>query len=366
MKRKTDTMIMLTVAVICFGFTFFVSNGNIRNTTALYNIVFLGILVALYTVAINVGFKRVHRLTDHFLICIDTINQSRDDRSLSITDRVKLLYGFEPIDNKLVSFLSDLKNSQSGICDIDDYINEDEIGTIIRKWFLDLVPDVMTSLGILGTFVGLVWCMKSFDTSNFEIMTNSVSSLVEGIKVAFLTSIYGLVMSIAFSYSINKSYAKLMDTMQEFLDRFHADVIPPAERDAQDKMVHTQKGQYEALKAISMEFTNQMSSGLTTSIAPTLQRIDQALDGALRDISENQSMFLQEVGENYRKMGNNSDANERIVQMMQEVFNRNEDMMESQREFFKELLVQQNSIIEELKGSKKGITSDTDLENSES
>lgn len=210
----------------------------------------------------------------------------------------------------------------------------------------------MTSMGILGTFVGLVWGMKSFDTSSFEIMTSSVSSLVEGIKVAFLTSIYGLVMSIAFSYSMNKSYAKLMDTMQEFLDRFHADVIPPAERDAQDKMVHTQKGQYEALKAISMEFTNQMSSGLTTSIAPTLQRIDQALDGALRDISENQSMFLQEVGENYRKMGNNSDANERIVQMMQEVFNRNEDMMESQKEFFKELLVQQNNIIEELRESK--------------
>jgi hypothetical protein len=127
------------------------------------------------------------------------IKQSKDDRSLDITDRVKLLYGFEPIDNKLASFLSDLKNSQSGLCDIDDYVNEDEVGTIIRKWFLDLVPDVMTSLGILGTFVGLVWGMKSFDTSSFDVMTNSVSSLVEGIKVAFLTSIYGLVMSIAFS-----------------------------------------------------------------------------------------------------------------------------------------------------------------------
>ena len=44
--------------------------------------------------------------------------------------------------------------------------------------------------------------------------------------------------------------------------------------------------------------------------------------------------------------------NERIVQMMQEVFNRNEDMMESQRAFFKELLVQQNNIIEEIRESK--------------
>lgn len=353
MKRKADTLIMLSVAVVCFGFTYFVSNGNIRNTTTIYNLIFLGIIIVLYSIAISVGFKRIHRLTDHFLICIDVIKQSKNDMSLDITDRVKLLYGFEPIDIKLASFLSDLKNSQSGICDIDDYVNEDEVGTVIRKWFLDLVPDVMTSLGILGTFVGLVWGMKSFDTSNFDVMTSSVSSLMEGIKVAFLTSIYGLVMSIAFSYSMNKAYAKLMDTMQNFVDRFHADVIPPAERDAQDKMVHTQKGQYEALKAISMEFSSQMSSGLTSSIAPTLQRIDQALDGALRDISENQSMFLQEVGENYRKMGNSSEANERIVQMMQEVFNRNEDMMEAQRSFFEELLVKQNEMIEELKKSKE-------------
>lgn len=338
MRRKVDVFLLVCVTAICFGFTYFVSNGNMGNSTAVYNVVFLGILVALYGVAISVGFRRIYRLTDHFLIGIDVINKSKNDKSLEITDRVKLLYGFDPIDEKLASFLSDLKSSQSGICDIGDYINEDEVGTIIRKWFLDLVPDVMTSMGILGTFVGLVWGMKSFDTSSFDVMTNSVSSLVEGIKVAFLTSIYGLVMSIVFSYSMNKGYSKLMNTMQEYIDRFHADVIPPAERDAQDKMVHTQKGQYEALKAISMEFTNQMSSGLTSSIAPTLQRIDQALDGALRDISENQSLFLQEVGENYRRMGDSSEANERIVQMMQEVCNRNEDMLDEQRDFFRKLL----------------------------
>lgn len=353
MKKNQNTFIMIFMAIACFLFTYFVSNGKLNNTTSVYNLVFLGILIVLYYVAICVGFKRIDRLTNHFLICIDIIKQSKKDTNLSVPEKVKLMHGFEPIDNKLSSFLSDLMNSQSGICDIDDYVNEDEIGTIIRKWFLDLVPDVMTSLGILGTFVGLVWGMKSFNMTDFNVMTESVASLIDGIKVAFLTSIYGLVMSIAFSYGMNKGYSNLIDTMQEFLDRFHADVIPPADRDAQDKMVHTQKGQYEAIRAISAEFTNQMSSGFSASIAPTLQKIDQSLDVALRDISENQSMFLQEVGENYRKMGNSTEASERVVQMMQEVVSRNEEMYDEQKRFFGELIAQQNELLKSIKKGEK-------------
>ena len=56
--------------------------------------------------------------------------------------------------------------------------------------------DSFTSIGILGTFVGLVWGLKDFQPSDYEAMTSSVSSLVDGIKVAFLTSIYGIAFSI--------------------------------------------------------------------------------------------------------------------------------------------------------------------------
>ena len=63
------------------------------------------------------------------------------------------------------------------------------------RWCLD----IFTSLGILGTFVGLVWGLKNFEPSSYETMTNSVASLVEGIKVAFLTSIYGIALAIVYT-----------------------------------------------------------------------------------------------------------------------------------------------------------------------
>ena len=42
-------------------------------------------------------------------------------------------------------------------------INEDEIDLHVHKKLLEMVPDIFTSLGILGTFVGLVWGLKNFE-----------------------------------------------------------------------------------------------------------------------------------------------------------------------------------------------------------
>ena len=46
-----------------------------------------------------------------------------------------------------------------------------------------MVPDIFTSLGILGTFLGLVWGLRDFQPTDYSAMTSSVEALVEGIKV---------------------------------------------------------------------------------------------------------------------------------------------------------------------------------------
>lgn len=79
---------------------------------------------------------------------------------------------------------------------MEDYINEDLVDNSIHRSLLEMIPDMLTSLGILGTFIGLVWGLKNFNPANYDAMTSSVASLVEGIKVAFLTSIYGLALAL--------------------------------------------------------------------------------------------------------------------------------------------------------------------------
>ena len=83
-----------------------------------------------------------------------------------------------------------------------------------------MAPDIFTSLGILGTFVGLVWGLKNFEPSSYETMTTSVSTLLDGIKVAFLTSIYGIAFALIYSSGMKSIYAGMNERLQGFWRNF--------------------------------------------------------------------------------------------------------------------------------------------------
>ena len=85
-------------------------------------------------------------------------------------------------------------------CDIEDYINQELIDDTISRNVLNLMSGTMTGLGILGTFIGLTIGLQQFNTGTADEITRSIAPLIQGIKVAFHTSIYGMVFSLIFSF----------------------------------------------------------------------------------------------------------------------------------------------------------------------
>lgn len=61
--------------------------------------------------------------------------------------------------------------------------------------FTDYVPTLLTSLGILGTFLGIVVGLLNFDVKNID---GSITALLAGLKTAFITSIVGTGLAIVF------------------------------------------------------------------------------------------------------------------------------------------------------------------------
>ncbi|WP_011608607.1 MotA/TolQ/ExbB proton channel family protein [Histophilus somni] len=59
--------------------------------------------------------------------------------------------------------------------------------------FAEYTPVLLTSVGILGTFTGIVAGLLNFDIHQID---NSISSLLEGMKTAFFTSVIGVALSI--------------------------------------------------------------------------------------------------------------------------------------------------------------------------
>ncbi|WP_349616550.1 MotA/TolQ/ExbB proton channel family protein [Azotobacter salinestris] len=64
--------------------------------------------------------------------------------------------------------------------------------------FLEYAPTLMTSLGILGTFVGIMIGLMGFDANDID---KSIPGLLDGLKTAFVTSIVGMLAAVVFNAS---------------------------------------------------------------------------------------------------------------------------------------------------------------------
>jgi len=60
-----------------------------------------------------------------------------------------------------------------------------------------LAPGVVISLGIFGTFLGIYLGLRNFDTSDIN---RSIPELLEGLKTAFMTSLFGMFFSLLLKY----------------------------------------------------------------------------------------------------------------------------------------------------------------------
>jgi methyl-accepting chemotaxis protein len=66
----------------------------------------------------------------------------------------------------------------------------------VNQNYLELIPSMFTTIGILGTFGGIAYGLLKFDTDNIEA---SIPNLLDGLKTAFYASIAGIAFSIIFS-----------------------------------------------------------------------------------------------------------------------------------------------------------------------
>ena len=234
---------------------------------------------------------------------------------------LKGMFEHKYLDDRMDSFVDAMEKNQEGIGDVEDYINEDEIDLHVHKKILEMAPDIFTSLGILGTFIGLVWGLKSFEPSSYETMTTSVSALVDGIKVAFLTSIYGIAFALIYSSGMKSVYSGMDAKLQGFLERFHLYVLPAAESESRNLMLASQKVQTKAMKQMAEQLTSQMAESFEKAINPTFQKMTESLEILTESVTKCQEDVVQDILRTFLREMNGSfkmqftDFNEALVQL---------------------------------------------------
>lgn len=306
-KKVLNIVLFLAVLAAAVGITIYTGNGMTNST--IFNFVFLGIMAVIYLIGMFGGMFRMNNIAEAFSNATEELNSIFKNSGKVATEKLTHLRGIflhKYLDKKMEGFVDSIENSEEGLGDLEEYISDDEIDIHIHKRLLEMVPDIFTSLGILGTFIGLVLGLKDFQPNDYSTMASSVASLVEGIKVAFLTSIYGIAFSIIYTYGMKTEYTAMSEKLQGFLEKFHACVMPTAENESRNLLVATQKNTANAMEQMTEQVTLQMAKSFEKVIAPTFQKMNYSIDRMVSSVTECQTEAVKEITQEFLKEMNAS------------------------------------------------------------
>lgn len=188
----------------------------------------------------------------------------------------------------------------SGItCNIEDYINNDLINSLVSRNRMNQMPGVLTGLGILGTFIGLSLGLQNFTTGTSDEILQSIPPLMDGIKVAFYTSVYGMILSLVYNLTFKHKMELAENTLNQFLSIYEEKVLPDPVNDVLNKFLQYQQEQSEQLKIFAGNLGKQIAKGigqqLSESLAPQFEHFDQTVKDFTNIAAQNQLEGIQRV-----------------------------------------------------------------------
>lgn len=205
-------------------------------------------------------------------------------------------------------------------CDIEDFINKEYVDASMKKNILNLVSGTMTGLGILGTFVGLSFGLQYFNTGTSEEITNSIAPLMDGIKVAFHTSVYGMVFSLVFSFVYKASMEAVYVQLDEFLTTFNTYVLGDSVNDNESTM-------REMIQALPKTLGQNISEHIAESLQPMVYNMGKTMKDFAQEVADHQAEGIRGMANDFLNSLNQSMGN--TYSMLGRVLN---DTVEIQRQ----------------------------------
>lgn len=189
-----------------------------------------------------------------------------------------------------------------------------------------LVPALLTSIGITGTFLGITIGLSQFDMAgDSKALLSSAAELLEGMKTAFYTSLAGLSSSALFMALMKISSSRLSAAQEEFLqvmsiEYYEASAIyylKNISNEGQEEVIKAQLRSANAIENMSQQFSetaaslntlgdsfngdviaNRVSNAVKVSmeeqLTPAMQAISVELS-TLREIKEQSQKELVEL-----------------------------------------------------------------------
>lgn len=164
-------------------------------------------------------------------------------------------------------------------CDVEEYVNDDTaIYAVNHAQLAEVIPGLLTSLGILGTFIGLVRALSGLDMSDAANTIESIPQMISGMAFAFSTSLVGVSCSLVFQILNRIAFGSAARSVDEFNDAF-SELVMQRPLDENVQMICQQEDHTAILRMFSSDVSNRVSEGILSSVEKSLAPVAQSMNG---------------------------------------------------------------------------------------
>ena len=194
-------------------------------------------------------------------------------------------------------------------CNVEDYINDESvIYSVGHAQLADVIPSLLTSLGILGTFIGLMRGLSGLDMSDAAKTMDSIPQMIGGMTFAFMTSIAGISCSLVFNMLNRMAYGSATGAIDDFTDTF-ADLVMQKPLEDNVQIIIQSEDRAALLRHLSVDMGARVSEGIVSSVEKSLQPVAQSMNSFIMGQTQAQidgiaNIANQFINQMHRMLGN--------------------------------------------------------------
>ena len=194
-------------------------------------------------------------------------------------------------------------------CNVEDYINDESvIYSVGHAQLADVIPSLLTSLGILGTFIGLMRGLSGLDMSDAAKTMDSIPQMIGGMTFAFMTSIAGISCSLLFNMLNRMANGSATSAIDDFTDAF-ADLVMQKPLEDNVQMIIQSEDRAALLRHMSADMGARVSEGIVSSVEKSLYPVTQSMNSFIMGQTQAQmdgvaNIANQFIAQMHRMLGN--------------------------------------------------------------
>ena len=169
--------------------------------------------------------------------------------------------------------------------------------------FSSVAAGVFPTLGILGTFISIAITMPDFSSQDSAMLEKEISLLLGGVGTAFYVSIYGIFLSLWWTYFEKSGMSRFEKDIYVIKENVHHRFWTSEEIEQihfQESLKNSEKLNAVFEKMLSSEFVDSMNATLN-------QRLE-----LFENIVQNEKIALQNASNHYSEVLKNSETSIRV------------------------------------------------------